>query len=169
MGELTIGEYTYGKVIRRGDMNNVTIGKFCSIADNVRVDSGFHHRMDFVSTFPFKSRLDLDVPHNAVSKGDITIGHDVWIGEDVIIMGGITIGNGAVIGAGSIVTKNVGHYCIVAGSPAKQIGEYKRFTEEQIKDLLQIEWWNWDIKKIEEEAHLLNSNNIDKFIEKWKH
>jgi serine acetyltransferase len=37
----------------------------------------------------------------------------------------VSIGEGAVIGAGAVVTKNVGPYAIVAGNPARKIGERK--------------------------------------------
>jgi len=37
-----------------------------------------------------------------------------------------TVGEGAVIGAGSVVTKDVEPYTIVAGNPAKKIGEVNK-------------------------------------------
>ena len=55
--------------------------------------------------------------------GKIIICDDAWIGAGVIILPGIKIGNASVIGAGSIVTKDVPDYVIVAGNPAKIIGE----------------------------------------------
>jgi len=36
---------------------------------------------------------------------------------------GITIGEGAVIGAGAVLAKNVEPYAIMAGNPARKIGE----------------------------------------------
>ncbi|MFN4025133.1 MAG: acyltransferase [Hyphomonas sp.] len=45
------------------------------------------------------------------------------IGSNATIMCGITIGEGALIAAGSVVTKNVPDYAIVAGVPAKVIGD----------------------------------------------
>ncbi len=54
---------------------------------------------------------------------DIAIGSDVWIGAFAIILPGVHIGDGAVIGAGAVVTKDVPPYTIVAGNPAKKIGE----------------------------------------------
>lgn len=160
---MTVGKHTYGNVIRRGDMNSVNIGAFCSIAVNVVVDSGFNHEAKWISTYPFRSNLGYDVPHNAICKGDVNIGNDVWICENVLIMSGVTIGDGAIIGANSIVTKNVDPYTIVAGNPAKKIK--KRFLELQIKELLTIKWWLWDDKKIQDNAHLLMSDNLTQFIQ----
>jgi UDP-2-acetamido-3-amino-2,3-dideoxy-glucuronate N-acetyltransferase len=45
------------------------------------------------------------------------------IGSNATVICGVTIGEGAVIGAGAVVTKNVGRYAIVAGVPARVIGD----------------------------------------------
>ncbi len=55
--------------------------------------------------------------------GDIVIGDHVWIGYRVIVLPGVTIGEGAVVGAGAVVTRDVEPFTIVAGNPAKKIGE----------------------------------------------
>ena len=53
----------------------------------------------------------------------VTIGDYVFIGPRAIILPGVNIGQGAVVAAGSVVTKDVAPFTIVAGAPAKQIGE----------------------------------------------
>jgi maltose O-acetyltransferase len=53
----------------------------------------------------------------------INIGNHVFIGLRAIVLKGVTIGRGAVVGAGTIVLKHIGEYEIVAGVPAKKIGE----------------------------------------------
>ena len=55
--------------------------------------------------------------------GKINIGEDVWLGANCTILKGISIGNGAIIAAKAVVTKDVKAYSIVAGIPAKEIGE----------------------------------------------
>lgn len=45
------------------------------------------------------------------------------IGSNATIMGGVTIGEGALIGAGAVVTKDVPAHAIVAGVPAKIVGD----------------------------------------------
>jgi maltose O-acetyltransferase len=55
--------------------------------------------------------------------GDVVIGNHVWIGYRAIILPGITIGEGAVVGAGAVVTKDVEPFAIMAGNPARKIGE----------------------------------------------
>ena len=92
-------------------------------------------------------------------KGDIVIGNDVWIGYNSTIMAGVKIGDGAIVATNSTVTKAVQAYTIVGGNPAKEIR--KRFTGEQIRQLLDIKRWNWEIDKITRNLHYLTDNNIE--------
>ena len=55
----------------------------------------------------------------------VEIGDYVFIGPRVIILPGVIIGKGAVIAAGAIVTKDVPEFAVVAGVPAKVIGDRK--------------------------------------------
>jgi maltose O-acetyltransferase len=55
--------------------------------------------------------------------GDVVIGDRVWIGYRAIVLPGVTIGEEAVVGAGAVVTKDVDPYAIVAGNPARKVGE----------------------------------------------
>jgi UDP-2-acetamido-3-amino-2,3-dideoxy-glucuronate N-acetyltransferase len=45
------------------------------------------------------------------------------LGSNCTIMGGITVGVGALVGAGAVVTHDVPDYAIVAGVPARVIGD----------------------------------------------
>ncbi len=47
------------------------------------------------------------------------------IGSNATIICGITIGENALVGAGAVVTKDVSAYAIVAGVPAKVIGDVR--------------------------------------------
>lgn len=169
MGQLIIGEYSYGEPIRRGSGNNVTIGKFCQIAQNVRIDGGFQHNTKFISTYPFNQRF-IECEHltgHPLIKGDVVIGNDVWIGEDVVIMSGVTIGDGAIIGMGAIISKNVEPYSIVVGAP--QFVLRKRYSNEYIKLLLELAWWDKPIAEIKKEiAPLLMGDDIESLLNKYK-
>ena len=128
---------------------------------------GGNHNTNWITTYPFGHiYTDKFNSFNGVghpkSKGNVIIGNDVWIGDNVIIMSGITIGNGAVIANNSHIVKDVEPYSIVGGNPAKLI-KY-RFTKEQIEKLEKIKWWDWTDEKINNNLHLLCSNNIDDFI-----
>lgn len=81
-------------------------------------------------------------------------------------MPGVNIGNGAIIAAHSVVTKDVEPYSIVGGNPAKLIR--KRFTDEQIKKLLNIAWWNWNIEKITSALPFIVNGDIRKLEEFYK-
>ena len=164
MGEIKIGRHTYGNPVRRGTGNTVTIGKFCSIAIGVILDGGFSHNTKFISTYPLHSWFPecANLPSNIVIKGDIEIGSDVWIGEGAAIMSGVKIGHGAVIGMRAIISKDVQPYEIIVGAPQKVLR--KRFTDDQIEELLKIQWWNWSDEKVIENAHLIQSENIEEFI-----
>lgn len=87
------------------------------------------------------------------------LANDIWIGANAIIPGGIRIGTGAIVAAGAVVVKDVPPYAIVGGNPAKII-RY-RFSEEQIKALLESEWWDWPIEKIRQ--HIDGFSDIEKF------
>ena len=65
--------------------------------------------------------------------GDVVIGDRVWIAYRAIILPGITIGEGAVVAAGAVVTKDVEPYAIVAGNPARKIGERDNSLNYELK------------------------------------
>ena len=147
------------------------IGNFCSIAPGVSIYLGGNHNTNWVTTYPF-GHIHQTVFNNfngaghPATKGDVIIHNDVWIGSNVTIMSGVIIGNGAVIANNSHVVKNVEPYSLIGGNPAKLI-KY-RFTPEQITQLLEIKWWDWDSEKINNNTSLMCSNLIDDFINKFK-
>ena len=55
--------------------------------------------------------------------GNVVIGDRVWIGYRAVIMPGVTIGEGAVVAASAVVTRDVQPFTIVAGVPARPIGQ----------------------------------------------
>ena len=77
--------------------------------------------------------LDPQSPDFADRGGDVVIGDRVWIGYRAIILPGIKIGEGAVVGAGAVVTKDVAAFSIVAGNPARKIGERSRDLSYHLK------------------------------------
>jgi len=53
----------------------------------------------------------------------ITVGKNAFIGARAMILPGVSIGNQAIVGGMSVVSKDVSDHKIVAGNPAKNIGE----------------------------------------------
>ena len=53
----------------------------------------------------------------------ISIGKNSFIGARAMILPGVSIGDYAIVGAMSVVSKDVPDHQIVAGNPAKKIGE----------------------------------------------
>lgn len=70
------------------------------------------------------------VSGQAMDEADIVIGDDVWIGANAVILPGATIGTGAIVGAGSVVTGVVAPFTIVAGAPARVVGQRQPWDEE---------------------------------------
>lgn len=69
------------------------------------------------------SQHNISSPSFAAIEEPVLIEDYVFIGPRAIILPGVTIGKGAVVAAGAVVTKNVAAGKIVAGVPAKEIGE----------------------------------------------
>ncbi len=177
---IEIGDYTmYNDFVndpRDFEKNNVLyhypingdklkVGKFCSIACGAKfLFTSANHTMHSISTYPFPIFFEewgLDVANITSAwdnKGDIVIGNDVWIGYEAVVLSGVTIGDGAIIGTRAVVTKDVPPYTIVGGIPAKPIR--KRFSDEVISKLLELQWWNWPENRIKENIDVIQSGRI---------
>lgn len=59
----------------------------------------------------------------AVESRGIVIGRDVWIGANAGVTDGVRIGDHAVVAMGAVVTRDVPDWAIVAGVPARVIGD----------------------------------------------
>lgn len=92
---------------------NITIGSNVTVSSGVRITS---------HSEPPRSIQEKYLP---ASSEKIVVGDNVYIGADSIILPGVKIGDWTVIGAGSVVTKDVLEYNIVAGNPAKIIGDLR--------------------------------------------
>ncbi|MDD5406999.1 MAG: CatB-related O-acetyltransferase [Sulfurovaceae bacterium] len=164
---ITKGEYTYiTEDIKMYGLMELIVGKFCSIASGVSIESGYHPNIDnpdVISTFPFYEVFGVDYP-KCTFKHKVVIGNDVWICTKATILDGITIGDGAVIASNSVVTKDVPPYAFVAGNPA--VIKYYRFSPEMIESLLKIKWWDLNLNFIKEIIYYMKDiNNFIKFYE----
>ena len=141
---MIVGEYTYGTPTVIDYRNSgepeadITIGRYCSIADDVQLLPGGMHRTDRVSTYPFQLAGREGFPTSL--RGPITIGHDVWICRGARILGGAHIGNGAIVGAYAVVAGTVPAYHVAIGNPAQT---HPRPHAAWASHLARIAWWDW--------------------------
>lgn len=94
--------------------SKIRIGKSTLVAAYCYIGPGNHSRTD--SNLPLIER-EMEI------KGGVDIGEFVWIGTHSTILDGVTVGDGAIIGAHSLVRESVAPRTIVAGVPAKVIGQ----------------------------------------------
>lgn len=104
------------------------IGDFVMIANRVGLIGRFDHDHQCVGR-PMRFAPCVWDP-DYETRLELIVEDDVWIGYGAIVFSGVTIGRGAIIAAGSLVSGNVAPYSIVAGHPARKVGQ--RFSDEQI-------------------------------------
>jgi phosphonate metabolism protein (transferase hexapeptide repeat family) len=171
MAECELGDYSY--IGRQSEAIYTTIGKFCSIASNVRLNA-LGHPMDRISQHNITFRPNEYFPYAKIDKGfrasrqekRVTIGHDVWIGHGVIILPDISIGHGAVVAAGAVVTKDVEPYAVVAGVPAQRIKW--RFSKTIRTRIMRLEWWHWEHNILATAVDDMRAMDVKTFLEKWE-
>jgi putative colanic acid biosynthesis acetyltransferase WcaF len=66
---------------------------------------------------------DFKDPNLQLITKPITIGKNSFIGARAMILPGLSIGDQAIVGAMAVVSEDVPDHQIVAGNPAKKIGE----------------------------------------------
>lgn len=96
--------------------SGLEIGENVNLSSNVSIYTLQHdHRSPSFDCF-----------ENNPRRLNIVIENRVWLGANVIVLPGVTIGEGAVCCAGCVVNKDVEPYAVMAGIPAKKIGERPR-------------------------------------------
>jgi 2,3,4,5-tetrahydropyridine-2,6-dicarboxylate N-acetyltransferase len=66
------------------------------------------------------------------SKSPVIIEDDVLVGANAVVLEGVKVGRGSVVAAGAVVISDVAPGMVVAGIPAKKIGESKDTDGEKI-------------------------------------
>lgn len=171
MRDVKVGDFSYFE--RHGEAIYTDVGRFCSIAANVRINA-LEHPMERVTTHKVTYRPNEFLRFHGIDYGfrdrrrskRVTIGHDVWIGHGAVVMPGVTIGTGAVIGANAVVTRDVDPYTIVAGMPAKPLRT--RFEPAVIDRLLALAWWDWSDERLHAAIADMQALAIEAFLDKWE-
>ena len=147
MHEVSFDDYSY--IVSDSSATYAEIGKFCSIARDVRINPGNHptwraaqHHFSYRAISYAMGDTD-DADFFEWRRDDkVVMGHDIWVGHGATILAGVTVGTGAVIGAGAVVSKEVPPFAVVVGVPAKII-KY-RFDKATQERLLALAWWDWE-------------------------
>lgn len=166
LSDVKFGAYSY--VNEKSLLRGVTVGRFTSIGPHFLCGYG-EHPTNFISTSPvfYSTRNQCGVSFAQTNQFDeqreTFIGNDVWIGTRVFVRDGVRIGDGALIAAGAVVTSDVADYAIVGGVPAKLI-RY-RFPPEIIKELVALQWWDWNEHKLREAQPLLSQADANAFLD----
>lgn len=169
--EVNVGDYSYFE--RHAEAIYTTIGKFCSIAANTRINA-LEHPVERLTTHKVSYRPNEYFRYLGVDSGfrerrrakPVNIGHDVWIGHGAVIMPGLTIGNGAVVGANAVVTRDVASFEIFAGVPARRLK--LRFPPEIAGRIEALAWWDWPAELLFEAIPDMQSLPIEAFLDRWE-
>lgn len=170
VAESTLGDYSY--VVNDAQIIYSTIGKFCSIAAQTRLNPG-NHPLERAAMHHFTYRSaaydfgeDDDTFFAWRRAHPVALGHDVWIGHGATVMPGVSIGTGAVVGAGAIVTRDVAPFAIVAGVPARPVRS--RFEERTAARLLALAWWDWPHERLAAALPDFRALDAEAFLDRYE-
>jgi acetyltransferase-like isoleucine patch superfamily enzyme len=116
-----------GTMLGLGAHGRLTMGDFSIlngvvVCTNGRVDIGSYtllaHEVTLAGRPCARPPREDDEP-----EPPIVVGDDAWIGVRATLIGGAVIGRGAIVGAATVVDGVVPDYAIVAGNPARIVGE----------------------------------------------
>jgi acetyltransferase-like isoleucine patch superfamily enzyme len=126
------------------DPHRITIGNYTSIGDHCILDG--RGNLVIGNSVNFSTGVWIWTMQHQVNDSDfvcesapVIIEDFAWISCRTVVLPGVRIGRGAVVAAGAVVTKDVEPYTIVAGVPAKKIGERSRDLRYELKSC--VHFW----------------------------
>lgn len=94
--------------------NGISIGANVNLSSEVAIWTAEH---------------DPDHPRFHATGSPVVVADRAWLSFRSTILPGVTVGEGAVVAAGAVVTRDVSPFTVVAGIPAKEIGQRRRDLE----------------------------------------
>lgn len=165
------GDYSYCD--RYADIANATVGKFSNIASFTRIGATDHplhtaacHHFLYRSADYWDDADNDEAFFERRKSRRAYIGHDTWIGNGAMIKPEVTLADGAVVASGSVVTRDVGPYEIVAGTPARHL-RYRQRTQIAER-MIALAWWDWSHDKLRETLPDFRSLPAEAFLEKYE-
>jgi acetyltransferase-like isoleucine patch superfamily enzyme len=116
-GEVEIGNYTtlVGAIISTN--SRVVIGDYAFLAHEVVLADSFA-----ATPYSTQGNVNQDVGYCDCYTA-IVLGRNCWIGARAVLLSGTVIGEGSIVGAGALVDFEVPPFAVVAGNPARVIGQ----------------------------------------------
>lgn len=106
---LEVGDHVWiGQEAWIDNLADVRIGSHVCVSQRAYLCTGGHD--------PRRRGFDLRL-------GPIALEDGAWVAAAAVVLGGVTIGPNAVVAAGSVVTRDVPPAKIVAGVPAREVGD----------------------------------------------
>ncbi len=126
---------------------NVTVGSRCKVSSHSFICEGvtiedeafIGHGVMFTNDV-YPSAVNPDGSPQTEADWQVvktTVKRRASIGSNATIIAGVTIGEAALVGAGAVVTRDVPDFAIVAGVPARVVGDVRvKVSEVQMSDEL---------------------------------
>ena len=165
------GDYSYCD--RYADIANATVGKFSNIASFTRIGATDHplhtaacHHFLYRSADYWDDAQNDEAFFEHRKSRRAYVGHDTWIGNGAMIKPEVTLADGAVVASGSVVTRDVGPYEIVAGTPARHL-RYRQPTQIAER-MIALAWWDWSHDKLRETLPDFRTLSAEAFLDKYE-
>lgn len=155
------------------DLGEISIGRYCIVNPGVRITSASSIEIGdscMLAMNAYLSDADWhDTHHRIYAPGNtapIKLHHNVWIGDSALVTKGVTIGENSIVGAYSVVTKDVPANSIVAGNPARKVGEIDPEHLTTRDDLFNgpVQYEEFEAKYFQEK---LRGNTLFKWLTSW--
>ena len=133
-----IGQYNF-----IDSSNGITIETGCQITNFISILTHSSH----ISIRLYGHQYNKAGKMEAYNEGPVKIGKFTFVGPHSVIMPGTTIGKGSIISAYSYVKGDFPDYAIIAGNPAKVVGDTREMDKEFLESDPEIrnyydEWAN---------------------------